>query len=116
MAIIPLKQFVTVRKRITGNTDGWEADGWSEPFNLKCRAVETVKTISSSSMTEGFRKTVDEHMKATLVLYFDKFPDIDYDSEISFVNESGIEITRNPILISPIRMVNGKVTLTEVHL
>lgn len=116
MALIPLKQTVTVRNRIANQDDGWETEEWSEPFTLKCRAVETLKLIASSSVTDGFKKTVDENAKATLILYFDKLPNLDYNSEITFTNELGVTITRVPILIQPIRMINGKPTLTEVHL
>lgn len=116
MAIIPLRQSVTVRNKIEDNVDGWGTDGWSEPFTLKCRAVETLKVVSSSSLTDGIKKTVDEQVRATLVLLFDKLPNIDYSSEITYTNELNVTITRSPILITPIRMINGKPTLTEVHL
>lgn len=116
MAMMPLKQTVTVRKKITVDNDGWEVEGWSEPIIMKCRAVETIKVIDSASLVGGFRRNIDEQVTTTLVLTFDKLPDIDYETEISYTNELGVTITRMPVLISPIRMINGKVTLTEVHL
>lgn len=116
MAIIPLKQTAIIRNLISDNNDGWDASEYGEPFTLKCRATETLKTIESSSVTEGLKKTVDEKAKATLVLLFDKLPNINYDSEITFTNELGVTIRRKPTLIQPIRMISGKPTLTEVHL
>ena len=116
MAIIALKQTVSVRNKINVDNDGWQEESWSEPFTLKCRAVETLKIISSSSVTDGLKKTVDENAKATLVLLFDKLPNINYDSEITYTNELGVTIKRTPMLIQPQRMPNGKPTLTEVHL
>lgn len=116
MAVIPLKQTVTIRNLIVSNVDGWDTSEYGLPFTLKCRATETLKTIESSSVTDGLKKTVDESAVATLVLLFDKLPNINYDSEITFTNELGVTITRKPTLIQPIRMINGKPTLTEVHL
>lgn len=116
MAIIPLKQTVVVRNKISSTDDGWDVEGWSAPFTLKCRAQETLKVIASNSVAGALKQTVDENAKATLVLLFDKLPNINYDSEISYTNELGLTITRTPILINPIRMINGKPTLTEVHL
>lgn len=116
MAIIPLKQTAIIRNLIPDNNDGWDASEYGAPFTLKCRATETLKTIESSSVTEGLKKTVDEKAKATLVLLFDKLPNINYDSEITYTNELGVTIKRKPTLIQPIRMISGKPTLTEVHL
>ena len=107
MAIIPLKQTVTVRKLITGNNDGWDTEEWSEPITLKCRAEETVETVKNQ---------FDEEAVSSLRLYFDKLPDIDYAAEITFENELGVKIQRSPIRIAPVRMINGKVALTLVNL
>lgn len=116
MAVIPLKQTAIIRNLISDNNDGWDASVYGEPFTLKCRATETLKTIESSSVSDGLKKTVDESAVATLVLLFDKLPNINYDSEITFTNELGVTIKRKPTLIQPIRMISGKPTLTEVHL
>lgn len=111
-----MKQTVTVRKLITSSNDGWDVEEWSEPITMKCRAVETLKVVDSSSLVGGFRQSVEEQVTATLVLLFDKLPDIDYNTEITYTNELGVTIARMPVLIQPTRMINGKVTLTEVHL
>lgn len=107
MAIIPLKQTVTVRKLITGNNDGWDTEEWSEPITLNCRAEETVETVKNQ---------FDEEVVSSLRLYFDKLPDIDYETEITFENELGVKIQRTPIRIAPVRMINGKVALTLINL
>lgn len=107
MAIIPLKQTVTVRKWSDGDDDGWSNEGYGDPITYKVRATEKVEIVLNS---------LGEEKKASVKLTFDKLPDIAYMDEITFTNELGVTITRNPLSIRPIRMVNGKPTLTAVHL
>lgn len=107
MAIIPLKQTITVRKLIKSDNDGWETEDWSEPIPYKVRATEKVEIIMNP---------LGEEKTASVKLLFDKLPDIAYTDEITYENELGVKITRAPLSIKPIRMVNGKSTLTAVHL
>lgn len=107
MAIIPLKQTVTVRKLINVDDDGWDDEMWSEPILHKVRATEKVEIVMNA---------LGEEKTASVKLLFDKLPDIAYTDEITYENELGVKITRNPLSIKPIRMVNGKPTLTAVHL
>lgn len=105
MAIIPLKQSATITK--PGTMDDWGNGTQGETNILKCRADETVKTVVN---------TLGKEVVSNVSLLFDKLPNIAYDDEISYSNELGVTIKRKPVLISPIRMINGKPTLTEVHL
>ena len=120
MAIIPLKQTATIRKLLPQPTDewldDWDVENYGEPITLRCRAVESLQHVDVKSTAGGMSKGTDEYVRATLVLYFDKIPDIDYDTLVSFTNELGVTITRKPTLIQPVRMISGKVALTEVRL
>lgn len=107
MAIIPLKQTVTVRKLITGENDGWGEDTWSDPIPYNARATERVEIVTNR---------LGEEVTASVKLLFDKLPDINYEDEITYINELDVKITRSPLSIKPIRMVNGKPTLTAIHL
>lgn len=107
MAIVPLKQTVTVRKWLADNDDGWSVEDWSEPITYKVRATERVEIVTNP---------IGEEKTASVKLLFDKLPDITYVDEITYINELDVKITRTPLSIKPIRMVNGKPTLTAIHL
>ncbi|WP_232696174.1 hypothetical protein [Brevibacillus daliensis] len=49
-------------------------------------------------------------------LMFDKLPNIAYNDVIEYTNELDVAIKRTPVKIEPVRMVNGKPTLTFVYL
>ena len=107
MAIIPLKQTITVRKIINVDDDGWDDEIWSEPITHKVRATEKVEIVMN---------VLGEEKTASVKLTFDKLADIAYTDEITYSNELGVTITRTPLSIKPVRMVNGKAALTTVHL
>lgn len=107
MAIIPLKQKVYVRKLITETTDGWGVETLGEPIEYRTRATEQIEKVTNQ---------LGEEVTASVKIHFDKVPDIAYDDYVSFTNENGVKIERQPLSIRPIRMVNGKPTLTVVHL
>ncbi len=107
MAIVPLKQTVYVRKLITDTNDGWDVDTHGEPIEYKARATEKVETVTNQ---------LGDEVTASVKILFDKLPDISYDDIVSFTNELGVKIEHQPLSIRPIRMVNGKPTLTAVHL
>lgn len=120
MAIIPLKQTAYVYKLVPPSDDewldDWDEETYGEPIAYKVRATETLKIVSSSALQDSIRRTVDEQAVATLVLLFDKLPNIAYNDEIEYTNELGVKIRKKPLTINPIRMINGKPTLTEVTL
>ena len=103
MAIIPLKQSVTITK--PGADSGW---GHAEPgveVALKARVVEETRTV-----TNQFGNEVVSSMSAI----FDKLPDISYDDTLTYTNELGVTISRKPLSIAPRRGIAGKAILTEV--
>lgn len=107
MAIIPLKQTVQVRKLINIEDDGWSDEMWSQPITHKVRATEKVEIVMNA---------LGEEKTASVKLLLDKLPNIAYTDEITFENELGVKITRTPLSIKPIRMINGKPTLTAIYL
>lgn len=107
MAIIPLKQKASVRKYIADNNDGWATDDYAEPVNYAVRATERFEVVTNQ---------LGEEVTASVKLLFDKLPDINYNDKVSYTNELGVTIEREPISIKYTRMVNGKTTLTSVFL
>lgn len=104
MAIIPLKQKVLIERSI-------EEDEWGEKltqtFELKCRVDEGAKVVKN-------RQGVEVVSSAQILL--NKMADVTYDDYVVFTDELGRTMREKPLAISPIRMINGKATLTEVAL
>lgn len=109
MAIIPLKQSVQVYPKATENE--WGEVESLPPFSLKCRVdekVEYVKNLASTSLNAEIISNVQ--------IMFDKIPNITYEDTVEFTNEVGAVMSGRPLLIEPIRMINGKASLTVVYL
>ncbi|MFE7820590.1 hypothetical protein ACFU1R_20535 [Priestia megaterium] len=104
MALIPLKQTATIIRQ--GEKDDWGNGSEPVELTLKCRAEETTATVQNQ---------LGEESVSDVSFLFDKLPDIRYDDEISYTNELGVTVKRTPIKIKPIRMPNGKATLTQVY-
>lgn len=107
MPIVPLKQKAFVRKYIADNNDGWATDDYAEPVEYTVRATERFQVVTNQ---------LGEEVTASVKLLFDKLPDINYNDIVSYTNELGATIEREPISIKPTRMINGKPTLTSVFL
>lgn len=107
MAIIPLKQTATVRKYNSNYNDGWDVEQYGDAIEFKVRATEKFELVTNQ---------LGEEITSSVKLTFDKFPDIGYDDLVAYENEHGDRIERKPIAIKPVRMVNGKPTLTGVWL
>ena len=105
MPIIPLKQRVIVHK--PESIDDWGIGTPGEQIPMKCRADEK---------TEVVKNKVGDEVVTSAQFLFDKLPNIAYDDEIEYTNELGVTIKRKPELIEPIRLINGKPTLTAVYL
>lgn len=103
MAIIPLKQTVTVTK--PGKDDGW---GGKEPG-----AVVTYKARVSEE-TNVVTNQYGEEATTSLRIILDKLPDVSYDDVITYRNELGVKVERKPVSIEVKRGINGKPLLTEV--
>lgn len=107
MPLIPLKQKAYVEKWSEGNDDGWGTGGFGEPIEYNVRASETIEKVTNE---------LGEEVVASVKLTFDKLPDIGYNDLISYTNENGVTIKREPITIKPTRLINGKPTLTSIYL
>ncbi|QIG62525.1 hypothetical protein [Sporosarcina phage Lietuvens] len=105
MAIIPLKQRAIIHK--PGEENEWGEVAGLPPITLKCRADER---------TDIVKNNLGQEVVSGVQLMFDKLPDIAYDDVIEYTNELGVTVKRKPVKIEPIRMVNGKTTLTQVFL
>lgn len=102
MALVPLKQIVTIER--LGEVDEW-GEGKLEQFDLKCRVDEGAKLVKNRQGVE---------VVSSAQILFNKLPDIRIDDYIIYTNELGVTLREKPISIAPIRMINGKPTLTEV--
>lgn len=105
MAIIPLKQTVTITRK--GTLDEWGESTGVTTFKLKCRVEEGAKLIQNRFGAE---------VVSGAEITFDKLADIRYEDVIEFTNELGFTITQTPIKISPTRGVAGKALLTTVYI
>lgn len=106
MAIISLKQTVIIER--PGALNDW-GEVIVEP---------TVRTLKAR-VDEGstlVRNRQGEEVVATAQILLDKLADVQYDDTISYTDELGRTLREKPIKIAPIRMANGKATLTEVYL
>jgi hypothetical protein len=114
MALIPLKQSVTIRR--PGETDRWGNEVTPAiEFTLKCRVEEGAKLTRRTTQGSGTAQVVSEEIVSGAQLYFDKFADIKLTDEIIYTDESGNTRTYLPININRTRGLNGKTMLTEVE-
>lgn len=105
MALIPLKQKVNV---ITyGDKDDWGNAPIAEEVEYKARVDNTVKEVKNRAGKEVI---------STAQVWLNKYPRISYDDVFKYTDEHGNSIERKPHLIDPVRMINGKPTLTIVYL
>lgn len=104
MAILPLKQTVTVTRQ--GEVDEWGEGGTTETFTLKCRVDEGSELVQNR---------LGEEVVAGASILFGKLVDIRYEDTIEYTNELNITISRSPIRISVTRNIGGKPWLTEVY-
>lgn len=105
MAVIPLKQKALVHK--PGSVDDWGEVTPGQTIEMRCRADEK---------TEVVKNPQGEEVVSGVQFLFDKLPNIRYDDVIEYTNELGVTVKRKPVNIEPIRMINGKPTLTAVYL
>lgn len=115
MALIPLKQTINLYKAV--GHDEWGVMVYAEPIAMKCRVDESTELLDTSGESTGLTMhEVGGEKSNALSIMFNRYPDISYDDYIEYVNEFGIAIKRKPTKIEPIRLINGKVTLTVVSL
>lgn len=104
MSIVPMKQTVMVTK--ADGTDGWGETAPGAKRTYKVRAVEETKVVVNK---------VGEEAVTSARFIFDKLPDIAYDDVITYTNELGVKIAREPVRIEVKRGVGGKPLVTEVY-
>lgn len=104
MAIIPLKQTVTITP-IIGVDPDYNTPIFGVPYTLKCRFSEGVKLV---------RNQYGAEVVSVGTFYFDKLPGISLSDIFTYTNELSAETTYTPIAISVKRALNGKPLLTEV--
>lgn len=105
MALIPLKQRAIVIRY--GEENRWGEREIIERKEYKVRADDSVKEVTNKAGKE---------VVSTAQLWFDKYPPLSYDDVFVYRDEHGNGFERTPHLIDPIRMINGKPTLTIVYL
>lgn len=104
MPLIPLKQTVKVTRR--SGFDEWGESAGESTVIMKCRVDEIEQVVTNQ---------LGEEAQSSMQLIFNKLADIQYEDEIEYTNELGHVFRREPIKIEPIRMINGKPTLTFVY-
>jgi hypothetical protein len=116
MPLIPMKQVISVRRAqldAEGNPvlDVYGNPVYDAPFDLPCRVDEGSQVIATQS--EGTTSSKTAVAEARIML--DKLTEVRYTDELTFTNELGIAITRNPKQIDVKRGVGSKPLLTEVY-
>ena len=104
MPMVPMKQSVTIKRK--GELDEWGEGSAPTEFKLKCRVDE---------LTQVVQNQLGNEVVSGLEILLDKLPDVRYDDVIEYTNELGVTIRRTPVKIEPVRMPNGKPTLTAVY-
>lgn len=113
MAIIPLKQTVTIKRK--GETDRWGNEITpAVEFTLKCRVDEGAKLTRRTSQQPGAVQTLSEEVVSSAQILFDKYTDVRLTDEILYTDESGNTRVYLPINVNRVRGLNGKSWLTEV--
>lgn len=105
MAIVPLKQTITVHRG--GGTDDWGYPTTGTTTEYKARVDEKTEVVQNQAGQE---------VVTGVQIMLDKLTDIRYSDEISYTDELGRTTKRKPVRIEPVRMINGKAVLTLVYL
>lgn len=103
MAIIPLKQRVTIRRKVAVNEWG-ESEGVVEVV-IKARVDETMSLVTNPQ---------GEEVSSSATIYIDKLANVRYDDVLIFINELGFVTEESPKSIVPKRGMSGKSLITVV--
>jgi hypothetical protein len=110
MAIIPLKQTITI-KHAKETTDRFNRSEYEPPVTLKCRFTEGAKLVRTRSL--GMTTSAEAVSSAQIMLA--GFVGVSMDDEIIYTNESGKSLSYKPLSIDVKRGLNGKALLTVVY-
>lgn len=105
MAIVPLKQNVTVSPFL-GNDPDYNEPIYGEDYAMKCRFSEGVKLV---------RNGRGEEVASIGAFFFDRLPTLGISDKLTYTDENMRTTTYTPIAISVKRAINGKPLLTEVN-
>lgn len=109
MALIPLRQTVTIKKRL-GTADRFNRIEYGLPTSHKCRIVE--KTTLVRAKTLGYTSGSEVVSSAQIML--DRYVAVSMDDEITYVDESSNVHTYQPLTVEVKRGLNGKALLTVI--
>lgn len=114
MAIVPLRQTVTITPASAG-TDDWGNPLPAQSYDLPCRIQEHTKLTVGNSSSGNVNGVITREAVSRVQIYFDKLAPISYDDVITFTDENGTTHTYKPLNISVKRGLNGKPLLTVVE-
>ncbi|MFE4202138.1 hypothetical protein [Aneurinibacillus aneurinilyticus] len=112
MAILPLKQTVTIIPASTENDWGEVVPG--DPYTLKCRVQEGEKRVVGTSNNAGIHGRTAEEVVSVARFYFDKLAPVKHGDTLEYVNEAGTVYRYAIISIEIKRHISGKPILTVV--
>jgi hypothetical protein len=104
VAIIPLKQTVTITK--PGGLDEWGNTVPGPSIVYKCRIDEGSALVKNQN---------GEEVVSSARILIEKLADVDYGDDVTYSNELGKTFTEKPIRISVLRGPDGKPWFTEVR-
>lgn len=112
MALIPLKDSISVKGVLTDSTgekliDAWGNPTYKEPINYKCRIDENSKLVVNQQGHE---------VVSNIQILIGGAVAITYDDEITFTSATGQLITKKPVSVGTIKGISSKVLFTEVSL
>lgn len=106
MAMIPLKQTITVYPPADSSADPWNPTPAPEPFSLRCRYQENVEVVRNQHGAE---------VVSSAQIFLDKYANVTVNHEFEYVDESGTTTRYKPHNVARKRWLNGKAILTVVY-
>lgn len=112
MAIIPLKQTVTIIPASKENEWGEVIPG--KQYKLKCRFSQGTKLVRSASGASGVHGVTTQEVVSVGEFIFDKHPDLKYGDKLVYTDDNGNTIEYMPLNIAVKPWLNGKSLITVV--
>jgi hypothetical protein len=107
MAIIPLRQSITITPAMPGGLTEFDTPEMGQPAKKKCRYQETITLVSS--MVDG------QQVVSKATIFFDGFEAIDEHTKLEYTREDGATLIHTPLSVAVKRHINGKALLTVVY-
>ena len=99
-----MKQTVTITR--AGQSDGWGGYVPGQTITLPCRVDERTQVVQNQ---------FGEEVVSSAEIMFSGLAEIYYSDTITYEDELGRKIERQPVRIEPVRWFNGKARLTVVY-